>query len=226
MQDQKLRKGPWFEDEDERLTAIVGLLGERRWDALANASGLRRSGKSCRLRWMNYLRPNLKHGRISEEEEKLILQLHQQWGNKWARIARRLPGRTDNEIKNYWRSHLRRECQVHGQEKVEHELTVPNCEGIAQSRDCILEKDEISENSSESSEAFQPSDYAIMRSPYENRVSDWISEWSNYKNIDGVKHNLDYCSADSCFCYTTKINGESETSLWDFSSSIWNIDYS
>ncbi|KAK1389549.1 Transcription factor MYB48 [Heracleum sosnowskyi] len=219
MQDQKLRKGPWFEEEDERLTAVVGLLGERRWDALANASGLRRSGKSCRLRWMNYLRPNLKHGRIGEEEEKLILQLHQQWGNKWSRIARRLPGRTDNEIKNFWRSHLRREYQVQEQgllnaEEVKQKLTVPNCEGVAQSigiSDCILEKDEISESSFECSDALQPSDYAIIRSPYENRVSEWISEWSNDKNING---------------YTTKINGGSETSLWDCSSWIWNMVYS
>lgn len=89
-----------------------------------------------------------------------------------------------------------------------------------------MEKDEISESSFESSEGLQPSDYAIMRSPYENRVSDWISELANDKNIDGVKHNLDYCSADSCFCYTTKTIEESETSLWDCSSSIWNMDYS
>ncbi|XP_017256685.1 transcription factor MYB27 [Daucus carota subsp. sativus] len=211
MQDQKMRKGPWFEEEDQRLTAIVRLLGERRWDALANASGLGRSGKSCRLRWMNYLRPNLKHGRISEDEEKLILQLHQQWGNKWSRIARKLPGRTDNEIKNYWRSRLRREYQVQGQEEAEQQLTVSNCEGIAQSigtRDCILEKDEISESSFESSDTLQLLDYAIMRSPYENRVSEWFAEWSSDENIDGVKHNLDYCSADSCYC----------------SSLLWNMD--
>ncbi|KAK2990965.1 hypothetical protein RJ640_007113 [Escallonia rubra] len=111
MQEKNLRKGPWLEEEDEQLNAIVTLLGERRWDALAKASGLRRSGKSCRLRWMNYLRPNLKHGLISEEEEQIILQLHEQWGNKWSKIAQRLPGRTDNELKNYWRSHLRKKAQ-------------------------------------------------------------------------------------------------------------------
>ncbi|XP_027069326.2 uncharacterized protein [Coffea arabica] len=112
MQEAEMRKGPWLEEEDERLIAAVSILGERRWDSLAKASGLRRSGRSCRLRWMNYLRPNLKHGHITEEEEHLIVQLHKQWGNRWSRIARSLPGRTDNEIKNYWRTHLRKKALI------------------------------------------------------------------------------------------------------------------
>lgn len=82
MQGENLRKGPWLEEEDERLISFVTLMGERRWDSLARASGLQRSGKSCRLRWLNYLRPNLKHGHISIEEERIILQLHELWGNK------------------------------------------------------------------------------------------------------------------------------------------------
>ncbi|XP_031278847.1 transcription factor MYB27-like [Pistacia vera] len=115
MQGEKMRKGPWHEEEDEVLITFVTLLGERRWDYLARASGLKRSGKSCRLRWLNYLRPNIKHGDISIEEEQIILQLHQQWGNK-SRIAQRLPGRTDNEIKNYWRTHLSKKMQAQREE--------------------------------------------------------------------------------------------------------------
>ena len=74
-------------------------------------AGLRRTGKSCRLRWVNYLHPGLKRGRITADEERLILSLHAEWGSRWSRIARKLPGRTDNEIKNYWRTHMRKKAQ-------------------------------------------------------------------------------------------------------------------
>lgn len=73
--------------------------------------GLNRTGKSCRLRWVNYLHPGLKRGKMTPLEEKLVLELHSQWGNRWSRIARNLPGRTDNEIKNYWRTHTRKKAQ-------------------------------------------------------------------------------------------------------------------
>ncbi|KAJ6408885.1 hypothetical protein OIU84_008562 [Salix udensis] len=73
--------------------------------------GLNRTGKSCRLRWVNYLHPGLKRGKMTPQEERLVLELHARWGNRWSRIARKLPGRTDNEIKNYWRTHTRKKAQ-------------------------------------------------------------------------------------------------------------------
>ncbi|XP_042466968.1 transcription factor MYB59-like [Zingiber officinale] len=79
--------------------------------SLRAAAGLNRTGKSCRMRWLNYLHPSLKRGRMTPQEEGLILELHSRWGNRWSRIARRLPGRTDNEIKNYWRTHMRKKAQ-------------------------------------------------------------------------------------------------------------------
>jgi myb proto-oncogene protein len=73
------------------------------------SAGLKRTGKSCRLRWVNYLHPGLRRGRITADEERLILELHAKWGSRWSRIARSLPGRTDNEIKNFWRTRMRKQ---------------------------------------------------------------------------------------------------------------------
>ncbi|XP_028775748.1 transcription factor MYB59-like [Neltuma alba] len=111
MVQQEMRKGPWTEQEDIKLVSFVGLFGERRWDFIAKVSGLHRTGKSCRLRWVNYLHPGLKRGKMTPQEERLVLELHSKWGNRWSRIARKLPGRTDNEIKNYWRTHMRKMAQ-------------------------------------------------------------------------------------------------------------------
>ncbi|MFS7986799.1 putative transcription factor MYB-HB-like family [Helianthus anomalus] len=110
-EDETLRKGPWTEHEDVQLVLYVNVFGDRRWDFIANVSGLKRTGKSCRLRWVNYLNPSLKRGRMTPHEERLILEYHSKWGNRWSRIARKLPGRTDNEIKNYWRTLMRKKAQ-------------------------------------------------------------------------------------------------------------------
>ncbi|XP_056163938.1 transcription factor MYB97-like isoform X2 [Syzygium oleosum] len=102
-----LKKGPWTAAEDAVLIEHVKKNGEGNWNSVQKNTGLARCGKSCRLRWTNHLRPNLKKGAFTPEEERLILKLHSQLGNKWARMATQLPGRTDNEIKNYWNTRIK-----------------------------------------------------------------------------------------------------------------------
>ncbi|XP_072971643.1 myb-related protein 308-like [Typha angustifolia] len=101
-------KGAWTKEEDQLLTSYIRDHGEGNWRSLPRAAGLLRCGKSCRLRWINYLRPGLKRGNFTDEEDELIIKLQAILGNRWSRIAAELPGRTDNEIKNYWNTHIRR----------------------------------------------------------------------------------------------------------------------
>ncbi|KAK6157242.1 hypothetical protein DH2020_011490 [Rehmannia glutinosa] len=115
-----LKKGPWTPEEDMKLTQYIQMHGPGNWRTLPKNAGLERCGKSCRLRWTNYLRPDIKRGRFSFEEEETIIQLHSVLGNKWSAIAARLPGRTDNEIKNYWNTHIRKRLLRMGIDPVTH----------------------------------------------------------------------------------------------------------
>lgn len=117
-----MNKGAWSKQEDQKLIDYIHQHGEGCWRTLPKAAGLLRCGKSCRLRWINYLRPDLKRGNFAEDEEDLIIKLHALLGNRWSLIAGRLPGRTDNEIKNYWNSHLRRKLINMGIDPNNHRL--------------------------------------------------------------------------------------------------------
>ncbi|KAJ4952881.1 hypothetical protein NE237_029713 [Protea cynaroides] len=118
--DASLKKGPWMPEEDQKLMDYIQKHGHGSWRALPKLAGLNRCGKSCRLRWTNYLRPDIKRGKFSEDEERIIIQLHSVLGNKWSAIATHLPGRTDNEIKNFWNTHLRKKLLHMGIDPITH----------------------------------------------------------------------------------------------------------
>ncbi|XP_051132364.1 transcription factor MYB17 [Andrographis paniculata] len=122
-----LKKGPWTQEEDEKLVEYINKHGHGSWRSLPKLAGLLRCGKSCRLRWTNYLRPDIRRGPFSPEEEKLVIQLHAILGNRWATIASQLPGRTDNEIKNLWNTHLKKRLLQMGIDPQTHQPSLtPN----------------------------------------------------------------------------------------------------
>ncbi|XP_021733843.1 myb-related protein 306-like [Chenopodium quinoa] len=106
-----VKKGPWTPEEDIILVSYIQEHGPGNWRAVPTNTGLRRCSKSCRLRWTNYLRPGIKRGNFTEQEEKMIIHLQALLGNRWAAIASYLPQRTDNDIKNYWNTHLKKKLK-------------------------------------------------------------------------------------------------------------------
>ncbi|KAJ8772087.1 hypothetical protein K2173_027264 [Erythroxylum novogranatense] len=138
-----LKKGPWTPDEDQKLVDYIQKHGHGSWRALPQLAGLNRCGKSCRLRWTNYLRPDIKRGKFSQEEEQTILHLHSILGNKWSAIASHLTGRTDNEIKNFWNTHLKKKLIQMGFDPMTHQprtdifASLPHLIALANLKDLI-----------------------------------------------------------------------------------------
>ncbi|PSR92870.1 Myb-related protein like [Actinidia chinensis var. chinensis] len=146
-----LKKGPWTQEEDRILISYIQQHGHSNWRALPKQAGLLRCGKSCRLRWTNYLKPDIKRGNFSKEEEETIINLHGMLGNRWSSIAARLPGRTDNEIKNVWHTHLKKRLKNYQITKLQS-LTVPKkCDSMDLSfpiQTSVSPQDILSEHSS------------------------------------------------------------------------------
>ncbi|CAK9220789.1 unnamed protein product [Sphagnum troendelagicum] len=118
--DEDVRKGAWTAEEDNKLRAYVEANGTGHWRSVGKKAGLQRCGKSCRLRWTNYLRPDIRHGSFTSDEEELIIELHATHGSRWSLIAAKMPGRTDNDIKNHWNTRLKKRLCDMGIDPVSH----------------------------------------------------------------------------------------------------------
>ncbi|KAG6491626.1 myb-related protein 308-like [Zingiber officinale] len=208
-------KGAWTKEEDQLLVAYIKVHGEGCWRSLPKAAGLQRCGKSCRLRWINYLRPDLKRGNFTEEEDELIIKLHGVLGNKWSVIAGRLPGRTDNEIKNYWNTHVKRKLIARGLDPRTHLPINGGSEPSSLSSDrrtaLALSKDESSAEDRQSSDLNLNLAISLPRaSPKSSSASseDLLSEAeaapaSVHARTICFCYHLGYRASEACSCHTS-----------------------
>ncbi|XP_078429607.1 transcription factor MYB60-like [Wolffia australiana] len=163
----QIKKGPWTPDEDILLVSYVHEHGPGNWRAVPASTGLQRCSKSCRLRWMNYLRPGIRRGNFSSEEESLIVRLQARLGNKWATIASFMPDRTDNDIKNHWNTHLKKRLE-------------PNTERL-----------DYSYSSPEQVQPRPPPSSTGCAFPTEENISLLLQNWSKKQNDEAL---ADYSS--------------------------------
>ncbi|XP_054799436.1 transcription factor MYB1-like [Prosopis cineraria] len=163
-----LNKGAWTAQEDKLLTCYIMVHGEGKWTHVPIRAGLNRSGKSCRLRWLNYLRPDIKRGNITQDEEDLIIRLHKLLGNRWSLIAGRLPGRTDNEIKNYWNTTLAKKLRTQSGPTSEQHPSSKSGESDEINRPLVIQK-----------KAGRCKNVVIQHPPYSEETSTINSQASN-----------------------------------------------
>ncbi|KAM7498215.1 hypothetical protein LguiA_022629 [Lonicera macranthoides] len=196
-----IKKGAWSKEEDDKLRAYVERYGHWNWRRLPKFAGLSRCGKSCRLRWLNYLQQNVKRGNYTKEEEDIILKMHEELGNKWSLIAAKLPGRTDNEIKNYWHSHLKKR-------------------GTQSSTSCISELTEdntvTDDVSSQQTSEFKTNEQ--IKSTQENNVDHVLFEQTPEGYSQSVKSTSDELSTDFDYALSNDINLFSEDNINSFES--------
>ncbi|KAK9725389.1 hypothetical protein RND81_05G140600 [Saponaria officinalis] len=198
-----LRRGPWTVEEDLTLINYIAIHGEGRWNSLARCAGLKRTGKSCRLRWLNYLRPDVRRGNITLEEQLMILELHSRWGNRWSKIAQYLPGRTDNEIKNYWRTRVQKhakqlKCDVNSKQFKDtmRYLWMPRLVERIQAASATATISTTSPNDSTTTLGFSDPNKSINLANFnsnftpENSTNTQISDISDYYGLQATNQNV------------------------------------
>ncbi|MED6224589.1 hypothetical protein PIB30_085541 [Stylosanthes scabra] len=185
-----LKKGPWSPEEDEKLVQYIKKHGHRIWRAVPKLAGLNRCGKSCRFRWTNYLRPDVKRGKFSQEEEQTIMRLHSTLGNRWSAIATHLPGRTDNEIKNFWNTHLKKKLIQMGLDPATHQPVFQ--QNLTLQAELALQLANLSNNNHHHHHQYLPQS-AMMASSNSlmSTIGSYSSSYDLNSNNNGVTNNME-----------------------------------
>lgn len=199
-----LKRGPWTIEEDHKLVHFILSNGIQCWRTVPKLAGLQRCGKSCRLRWINYLRPDLKRGALSEAEEDQIIQLHARLGNRWSKIASYFPGRTDNEIKNHWNTRIKKRLQLMGIDPLTHQP---------------IDKEKYQHEPDDKTEKFSRTETYDQRNETEKFIgnaNDISLPNNGYHNMLSENFNVDLWNK-SCktmsICYSPSISLEAEESI-------------
>ncbi|KAK4347689.1 hypothetical protein RND71_034028 [Anisodus tanguticus] len=221
---QKVKRGLWSPEEDEKLIRHFTTHGHTCWSSVPKLAGLQRCGKSCRLRWINYLRSDLKRGCFTEQEERTIIDVHRILGNRWAQIAKHLPGRTDNEVKNFWNSCIKKKLISQGFDPNTHNLlshatttTHQNNKKKSNNYTSVFTIDEtsLSSNKQVSMDMIKASLAALSTNfPHTNGVPEYQTSLSrlyeslayNYKNLVPTTTNIENPNLATCIDYKNQSN--------------------
>ncbi|CAH8357101.1 unnamed protein product [Eruca vesicaria subsp. sativa] len=173
-----MKKGEWTAEEDQNLVAYINEHGICDWRTLPRRSGLQRCGKSCRLRWLNYLRPGIKRGKFTPQEEEEIIKLHAVLGNRWAAIAKEMDNRTDNDVKNHWNSSLKKRLLRKGIDPMTHEPIINNNLTVTTTKEDCASSSTITSSSTSS-----PSGSASLLNKLATGISSRQHDLDRIKNI-------------------------------------------
>ncbi|KAJ1269532.1 hypothetical protein BS78_07G218800 [Paspalum vaginatum] len=189
---QGVKRGPWTAEEDKKLISFILTHGRCCWRAVPKLAGLLRCGKSCRLRWTNYLRPDLKRGLLSADEEQLVIDLHAKLGNRWSKIAAKLPGRTDNEIKNHWNTHIKKKLVKMGIDPVTHQPLANS--KAASSQSTVTDESAKSSDTRDELSLKEGSHREVPRPTDSSEQSSWPESGTNIGSGDDLELLVDWLS--------------------------------